>query len=228
MVLTLGSGTGYTVGSPNTGAVTIADDETPLISITATDATASEPGANTGLFTLTRLGKKSALLTVNYTVGGTATLGYDYVSVGASVKIAAGATNASVTVTPVDDLLVEGTESVLVTLASGTGYTVGTPASATVSITDNDPSPAPLPPESVVTTPPAVAGSTPTITITRAGAEVVLTWPATTDSYVLESTPSLAPPVRWTPLTLPPAGSQLVLPLTAPTRFFRLRSAGTP
>jgi hypothetical protein len=43
----------------------------------------------------------------------------------------------------VNDSLVEGDESVIVTLASGSGYTVGSPASATATIQDNDAAPPP-------------------------------------------------------------------------------------
>jgi hypothetical protein len=41
-------------------------------------------------------------------------------------------------VTPVDDAQVEASETVVVTLAAGAGYTIGTPATATVTIADND------------------------------------------------------------------------------------------
>jgi len=40
----------------------------PLISIEATDADASEPGSNTGTFTITRTGSTSSALDVFFTV----------------------------------------------------------------------------------------------------------------------------------------------------------------
>jgi len=40
---------------------------------------------------------------------------------------------------------VEGAETVIVTLQSGTGYQIGDPASATATIADNDTTPAPPP-----------------------------------------------------------------------------------
>ena len=42
------------------------------------------------------------------------------------------------TVRPVDDTLAEGTETVSLTVGAGTGYAVGSPASASGSIADND------------------------------------------------------------------------------------------
>ena len=43
-----------------------------------------------------------------------------------------------VTVDPTADTIVESNETVILTLASGTGYTVGTPNAATGTITDDD------------------------------------------------------------------------------------------
>src|SRR5262249_35226707 len=51
----------------------------------------------------------------------------------------AGATSATITMTPIDDWVAESTETVVVTLTpGGTGYTVGTPSQATANIIDND------------------------------------------------------------------------------------------
>jgi lysophospholipase L1-like esterase len=108
------------------------------ISVSATDASAAEAGLDPGTFTFTRAGATAAALTVNYTVSGTATSGTDYTSIGASVAFAAGSATATKTVTPIQDTTVESTETVIVTLAAGTGYTVGTPNAATVNIADDD------------------------------------------------------------------------------------------
>jgi hypothetical protein len=59
-----------------------------------------------------------------------------------SIMLDPGVTSATITVTPVDDTLVDAAETVTLTLTSGTGYSVGTPASANGTIADND---APLP-----------------------------------------------------------------------------------
>jgi hypothetical protein len=77
-------------------------------------------------------------LTVKYTVGGTAAAGSDYKALVGSVTIPAGATTATVVVSPVNDTLKEGAETVVVKLIAGPGYTVGSPSVATVTIADND------------------------------------------------------------------------------------------
>jgi uncharacterized protein (DUF1800 family) len=101
--------------------------------IVATDALASETGPDPGTFTVIRRGGFAAL-TVNLTRTGTATSGTDYTALPATVSLAAGATSATLTVTPLADAQAEAAETVTLSLAAGTGYTVGTPSSATVSI----------------------------------------------------------------------------------------------
>ena len=118
--------------------MTIADNDTPVVSVAATDPTASEVGPDTGTFTFTRLGSKSGSLKVNFSVGGTATSGVDYTALGTSVTFPAGSATVTKTVTPLKDTLVEPDETVTVTLAAGTGYTVGAPAAATVTILADD------------------------------------------------------------------------------------------
>jgi hypothetical protein len=46
-------------------------------------------------------------------------------------------------VTPIDDSAIEGNESVVASVLSDAAYAVGSPASATVTIADNDQAPAP-------------------------------------------------------------------------------------
>ncbi len=113
----------------------------PTATVTASDANASEPGTDTGAFTVSRTGSTSAALTVNFTIGGSAVNGTDYSSIGTSVTIGAGSAFATVTVTPLDDTAVEGNEMVILTLSTNAAYTVGTPSSATVTIADNDSAP---------------------------------------------------------------------------------------
>ena len=106
------------------------------VTISASPATATEGGA-AGQFVVRRTGSTAAALTVNLTVGGTATAG-DYATLPTTVVIPAGASSAAITVRPTDDTAVEPNETVVVTLKAGTGYTVGASSSATVSVVDND------------------------------------------------------------------------------------------
>jgi len=110
----------------------------PTVTITANDPTATEAGLTTGQFTVTRTGATTSALTVYYGVSGTATYGSDYNSIGTSVTIPAGSSTATITVTPINDTAIESDETAVVTLSSNAAYTVGSPSSATVTITSDD------------------------------------------------------------------------------------------
>lgn len=139
--VTLASGTGYNIGSPSSATVNITSDDPPVITVSATDATAGEPGSGqgTGTFTFSRTGPTTSSLTVTYTVGGTATSGSDYTSIGTSVTFAAGASTATRTVSVINDSVVEANETVVVTLVDAAAYNLGSPSAATVTIRDDDP-----------------------------------------------------------------------------------------
>jgi len=140
VVLTLVSGTGYIVSAPIAATVTIASDDRPFVSVVATDAAAAEAGPTSGSFTVSRSGNGSTdwPLTVFYSVSGTATPGSDYTALSGSVTIPAGASSASVAVNPVDDPLIEISESVVVTLSPGAAYSIGAASAATVTIVSDD------------------------------------------------------------------------------------------
>ena len=116
--------------------LTAGGNVTPTLSIAATDATAAEP-SNTGRFTITRTGSTAASLLVSYAIAGTAGEGVDYNTLAGSVTIPAGASSATITITPKDDAIVENNESVILSLLPTAGYNLGT-SSATVTIGDND------------------------------------------------------------------------------------------
>jgi Calx-beta domain len=109
----------------------------PTVTIGASTPTATE-GGTAGRFTVSRTGSTAGALTANYTVGGTAIAGSDYAALPGSVVIPAGASSATIAVTPTNDTGVESNETVVVTLKANTAYTVGSPSSATVTIVSND------------------------------------------------------------------------------------------
>ncbi|WP_172968186.1 Calx-beta domain-containing protein, partial [Microcystis aeruginosa] len=110
----------------------------PSITLTVSPASVTEDGTANLVYTFTRSGSTTSALTANYTVGGTATNGTDYASIPTSVTFAAGSSTATVTVDPTADTTVESDETVILTLAAGTGYTVGTTTPVTGTITDDD------------------------------------------------------------------------------------------
>ncbi|MFB2921046.1 S8 family serine peptidase [Aerosakkonema funiforme] len=116
----------------------------PKVTISAVDANATE-NSDPGQFVVTRTGSTKNPLTVNYTIGGTATNGTDYNSISGSVIIPAGANSAAISINTVgkDDTIYEGNETVILTLVSGNSYNVGSENTATVAIADNDLDPTP-------------------------------------------------------------------------------------
>ena len=110
----------------------------PVLTVAATDPAASESGSDPGRFTITRTGSTASSLTVQYSLGGSASNGTDYQTLPDSATIAAGATNVDIIIHPIDDSVSEGNETVVLTLEAGSTYSIGSPASATVTIADND------------------------------------------------------------------------------------------
>ena len=88
---------------------------------------------------------------------------------GSVVTFNAGSSTVTITYSVVNDTTVEPTETLTMTLASGAGYTVGSPSSATANIVDNDAAPS-LPVISMAATSGAEGGSPVVITLTRTGA----------------------------------------------------------
>ncbi len=98
-------------------------------------------------------------ITVNLTAGGTA--GQGVVTPPSSVTLAAGATQASVSVQTRATTTVAANQTIVLSIAGGTGYTVGTPGSAQTTI-KNDNVPALTITGSTTVTPGAAA----TLTVT--------------------------------------------------------------
>ena len=131
----------YAIGGANSATVNIIDDDSFVATITATDAIATEAGSgNNGQFTvnLGAVNQTGASVVVGFTRSGSATHVADYASIGTTVTIANNQQTNTITINPVDDPVVEGPETVTLTLANSAGYTLGTPVAATVNIVDND------------------------------------------------------------------------------------------
>ena len=111
-----------------------------VVNVTAATPTANEAGPVNGVFTITRTGDLGLPLTVNYTMGGTATAGGggDYVALPGSVTFQAGAISTNLTVAVTDDSEVEFTETAILTIGGSPDYAIGTGA-ATVNILDDEP-----------------------------------------------------------------------------------------
>ena len=109
-----------------------------LVTVVATDDYAKEGTTpDQGVFTITRTGSTVAPLTVSYSLSGSASSA-DYNPILSTVTIPAGSASTTVTVTPVDDTLTEGNETVILSLIDTNSYDLGRQNSGTVIIRDNE------------------------------------------------------------------------------------------
>ncbi|MCZ8189188.1 MAG: SBBP repeat-containing protein [Microcystis sp. LE19-338.1B] len=136
VILTLATGTGYTIGTTTAVTGTITNVTLPTITLAVSPSSVTEDGTQNLIYTFTRTGSTTNPLTVNYSVAGTATNGTDYASIPAGVIFAANSATATVIVDPTPDTTAESNETVILTLATGTGYTVGTTTAVTGTITN--------------------------------------------------------------------------------------------
>ena len=111
----------------------------PTVSFTSDVQSAAE---NAGAATITA--QLSATIasdvTVPFTVSGTATqgVGDDYTITSSPITIPAGSTTANIVISIVDDVNIEGDETVIVTMGTPTNAIKGSPDEHTATITDND------------------------------------------------------------------------------------------
>ncbi|MEB3305286.1 MAG: Calx-beta domain-containing protein [Cyanobacteriota bacterium] len=123
----------------------------PVITLAVTPASVLENGPTNLLYTFTRTGSTASPLTVNYAISGSAD-GTDYTGVtpgfGKTITFPAGSATASVSVNPTADTGVEPNETIALSLAAGTGYTIGTTSPVVGTIANDD-----LPPPPVISPP---------------------------------------------------------------------------
>ena len=126
--------------SDSSGRITITDnDSAPTVDFNATSSSGAESTSSAAL-QVDLSTSSSSNVTVDYAVTGTATgTGTDYTLANGTLTITAGNTTGTITIASiVDDALVEGNETVIVTLSNPSGATLGTDTVHTYTITDND------------------------------------------------------------------------------------------
>jgi hypothetical protein len=108
----------------------------PKVTLMTMDDKASEAGHEATLVAVREGAAVTQPLVVPIKLGGTATPGADYASPGPTITFPAQTPMVMVKITPLRDALLEGTETVTVTLLPGSTYTLGEEKSGTVTITD--------------------------------------------------------------------------------------------
>ncbi len=128
----------YQLGTAFSATVNIADnDDKPLVAVRAGTSPA-EPGT-AGTFIIRAIGSATGNITVNYTMGGTATSGSDYTAPSGSVTLSAnGSVEATVTIPILNDAVAEPTETIVLNITPGATYKVLNDGSATLRLKDED------------------------------------------------------------------------------------------
>jgi hypothetical protein len=107
------------------------------------NTSAARVGLAPGTFTLNRTGDTTAALSVNYALGGSATPGVDYLlsqsgQSATTISFPAGSSTTTLTVTPLSSPNFVGPQNIVLTLVAGSGYLVGLPSTAAISLTGNN------------------------------------------------------------------------------------------
>jgi len=138
VVLTLGTPTNATLGGTTTYTETIVnDDAAPAVAFSSSSGSASE-NVPTRTVTVQLSGPSTLPITVPYSVGGTATSPDDYtISPASPLTFAPGETSKTITITVVDDSLIESDETVVLALGTPTNGTLGSPAVYTETILED-------------------------------------------------------------------------------------------
>ena len=111
---------------------------TPSVSFSASSFTFSEAGG-AQVITVRLSNAYNSTVTVRYaTSNGTATAGSDYTATSGTLTFAPGETSKTFSIPIINDVLVEPSETIQLTLSAPVSATLGTQRTATINITDND------------------------------------------------------------------------------------------
>ncbi|HEY0549628.1 MAG TPA: Calx-beta domain-containing protein, partial [Verrucomicrobiae bacterium] len=127
-----------TFGPSSSATIWLFDNEQPTLFVDASSSSYPPSFAETSggnVFYISRTGSTAGSLTVNYTMSGTAVNGTDYQLLSGTTTIPAGASGVDVQVTPINDALAEGTETITLSLAPGA---YGRATNATFYMTDDE------------------------------------------------------------------------------------------
>ncbi|WP_421359044.1 putative Ig domain-containing protein [Agrobacterium rosae] len=138
VVISVASGSGYGIGSPSSATATIINDDVPTASIAVAPSSVAEDGAANLIYTVSLNQAAQSAVSIAFNVGGSASSGTDYAAVSSPLVIAAGQNSGTITINPTADSTVEPDETVVISLAAGSGYSVGSPNSATGTILNDD------------------------------------------------------------------------------------------
>ena len=156
---------GATLGPLRTAVLTLNDDE-PRLKFSSAAHSATE-GTSAATVTVQRTGATTPIVSVHHaTSDGTAQAGVDYQTTTGVLTFAAGQTSRTFSVPLVNNLLAQGPRTVTLTLSDPLGALLTTPATASLTIADNDPGGTVAFSTAVSS---VAAGSLATLTVSRTG-----------------------------------------------------------
>jgi hypothetical protein len=139
--ITIAASNGVAPSASQTVSITILSGGS--LQFSSSTASVNE-GAGSATVTVSRVNGSAGAATVNFSSfpTGSAFAGSDYIAVFGALNFAAGETSKTITVPIINDIRDEPDETFIVALTSASGSaSLGTPASLTVTIVDDDPPP---------------------------------------------------------------------------------------
>ena len=138
VILSVQSGSGYTLGGTPSASALIVNDDLPTATLAVSPASVTEDGVANLVYTVTLDQAGLTPTNVNFNVSGTASSASDFAAVTSPLVIATGQTSGSIVVNPTADTTIEADETVILTLTTGANYTLGVPATASGTIANDD------------------------------------------------------------------------------------------
>ena len=213
--VTISNPVNATLGAITSHTYTILDNDSPPAVAFSSASSSGAESITPATFPFTISAVSGLDISVNYTVGGTATGGgIDYTLAAGTATITAGNTTTNIIATIVDDALDENNETIVVTLSNPTNATLGAATVHTYTILDNDDLP-PVAPTGLAVT--GVGGTT-----------VSLSWDANSEADFLRyRVYQSEDQTNWTPVdstgdSLPLDTTATITGLTAQLYYFHV------
>ena len=135
----LQNSTAGSLGAPRTVLIKIVDDDGPNTIAVSEAAISLSEGVPTVTVTVERRGNISGTASVNFsTSNGTAIAGSDYTATAGTLTFAANQVTRTISIPILNDTIAELNETFSISLSSPTGAALGSQATSTITILDND------------------------------------------------------------------------------------------
>ena len=135
VTLTLQGNPAYALATPSNATVTLVDDE-PMLSLVVSTPDVIEGSQVPGVFRILRGGDPEGEVTARLAVGGTASNGVDYPWLPTNVFFGCGIVAVDLAIFPTNELAVEGSETITVSILPDPAYSMFAPSNGTATLTD--------------------------------------------------------------------------------------------